>query len=184
MSRRAVPAILGAAVVLLLAGACSSNTHRVKTTNGTSTSTSSTSTTVAVAAVTGTTATPGAPVTAAPKPPTTTSAAAPPTTLAATSPDGPPPAQATGRGAIAGHVYSSCGNGQPSGCRSQAGVGGKTLEVKSGGATVASTTTAADGTYRVEVLAGSYDVGVAGEGSTRRVVVNAGQTVAVDFTVG
>jgi hypothetical protein len=60
-------------------------------------------------------------------------------------------------------------------------VGGETLQAKQGSAVVASTVTAADGTYRVEVPAGTYDVGLARTGQSRRVVVNAGQTVVVDF---
>jgi hypothetical protein len=102
--------------------------------------------------------------------------------LPATTPSGPPPAASKGRGAIAGHVYANCSNGQPSGCRSQAGVGGETLQVKQGSAVVASAVTAADGTYRVEVPAGTYDVELARTGQSRRVAVNAGQTVVVDFT--
>ena len=47
---------------------------------------------------------------------------------------------------------------------------------------MASTITAADGSYRVEVAAGTYDVELASAGQSRRVVVNAGETVAVNFT--
>lgn len=56
------------------------------------------------------------------------------------------------------------------------------MQVKTGATVVASTLTAADGTYRVEVPAGTYDVALPRTGQSRRVVVNAGQTVAVDFT--
>jgi hypothetical protein len=61
-------------------------------------------------------------------------------------------------------------------------MGGETLQVKQGSAVVASAVTAADGTYRVEVPAGTYDVELTGTSQSRRVVVNAGQTVVVDFT--
>jgi hypothetical protein len=79
-------------------------------------------------------------------------------------------------------VYASCGNSQPSGCRSQTGAGGETVQVKQASSVIASTVTAADGTYRVEVPAGTYDVVVVRTAQTRRVDVNAGQTVVVDFT--
>jgi hypothetical protein len=56
------------------------------------------------------------------------------------------------------------------------------MQVKRDAAVVASTVTAADGTYRVEITAGTYDVQVTRTSQSRRVVVDAGQIVVVDFT--
>jgi len=176
-------------LVALLGGACSSSRHKLKATAGKSTSSSSSTTLtpspVAAANSTTSSATPtSAPVSSATSPAATNAPAPRPANIPATTPSGPPPPASTGRGAIAGHVYASCANGQPSGsgCRSQAVAGGETVQAKQGAVVVASTVTAADGTYRVDVPAGTYDVVVVRTGQTRHVVVNAGQTVVVDFT--
>jgi len=174
-------------LVALLGGACSSSGHKLKATAGKSTSSSSSTTLTAspVAVENSTTSTPTSrSVPSATNPPATNAPAPRPANIPATTPSGPPPPASTGRGAIAGHVYASCANGQPSGsgCRSQAGAGGETVQAKQGAVVVASTVTAADGTYRVDVPAGTYDVVVVRTGQTRHVVVNAGQTVVVDFT--
>jgi hypothetical protein len=101
--------------------------------------------------------------------------------LPATTPTGPPPPASSGRGAITGYVYKSCGNGQGSGCRVAAA--GEAIQIKSGAAVAAATRTAADGSYRVDVVAGTYDVEVTRVAQSRRVMVNAGQSVAVDFSI-
>lgn len=106
-----------------------------------------------------------------------------PTTLVAASP--PPPN--TGRGAIFGYVYQSCGQtgvgGNAGACQSQTGVPGVAMVAQSGGHEVARTQTAADGSYRLEVASGSYVVQETRDGQTATLRVETGRTVVANFTL-
>jgi hypothetical protein len=72
--------------------------------------------------------------------------------------------------------------GGGAGCQSQEGVAGDLLKFSRDGAFVTSTTTAADGSYRVDVPAGLYDIGETRGGQNARVKVEAGKTVVANFT--
>src|SRR5207248_5751620 len=144
-------------LVLLLGGACSSNTHVLRTTKGKTTTSTSISAPVTPSTTDSAPATTGATTAVAASPPTT-KAPAPAQSLPATTPSGPLPAATSGRGTITGYVYKSCGGGQGSGCRTAAA--GETIQVKNGPTVVASTQTAGDGSYRLDIPAGTYDVEV------------------------
>ncbi|HEV3353747.1 MAG TPA: hypothetical protein VG076_12545 [Acidimicrobiales bacterium] len=178
--------VLLAALVLFVGCSSSAKVVRARAGHPAETTTSvddSTSTSMAGPPVsTALSVTTSAPSTSAARPVASTPTPVQAAPLAATTPSAPPPPQSSGRGAVTGHVYASCGASQPSGCRSQSGVGGEMMQVKRDAAVVASTVTAADGTYRVEITAGTYDVQVTRTSQSRRVVVDAGQIVVVDFT--
>ena len=112
---------------------------------------------------------------------TTTTPTNVPTTLVAAS----PPASESGRGAIFGHVYASCGQPGMGGgaCQSQSGVAGVAMVAQSGGREVSRTETAADGTYRLEVAPGSYVVHETRDGQTASLRVETGRTVVANFTL-
>jgi hypothetical protein len=62
-------------------------------------------------------------------------------------------------------------------------VAGDTITVTSGGATVATAITSADGSYRVDVPAGLYGLEESKGRQTTRVQVDAGLIVVANFTV-
>ncbi|HEX3540316.1 MAG TPA: hypothetical protein VHT75_07705 [Acidimicrobiales bacterium] len=170
----------------LLAGCSSGHAN----TGGRSATTPSVGTSPTTAAVTPTAPVPGV---TGPAPEASTTSAAAATTPVATSTPAPagttipagPPSAATGKGGIAGHVYAGCGSGPPSGaaCQTQTGVAGDTITVTSGGATVATAITSADGGYRVDVPAGLYGLEESKGRQTTRVQVDAGLIVVANFTV-